>query len=115
MRFRVLGPTEAQQDEAPLPVGGPKQRTVLALLIAHAGEPVTTDFLVDQAYRGEPPSGGRRTVQTLVSNLRAELGDAITSMGHGYQLNADRSEVDAFVFEDTVRDAKSADNAMSAT
>ena len=37
MELRVLGPIEVVEDGKRFPLGGPKQRTVLALLIANAG------------------------------------------------------------------------------
>ena len=110
MRFGVLGPIEAFEKKRRLPVGGPKQRTVLALLVARAGTPVSTDALVEGVYGDEPPQGARRSVQTYVSNLRGDLGDAIEAEGAGYRLKADRSEVDALHFEDAVAEAAEIDD-----
>ncbi len=105
MRFGVLGPVEASEKRRRLSVGGPKQRTVLALLVSRAGSAVSTDLLVDGVYGDEPPQGARRSVQTYVSNLRGELGEVIEASGSGYVLNADRSDVDALVFEDALSEA----------
>ena len=110
MRFEVLGSIEAFEKRRRLSVGGPKQRTVLALLIARAGSAVSTDFLVDGVYGDEPPQGARRSVQTYVSNLRSELGEVIEATGSGYVLNADSSDVDALVFEDAVSEAGTIDD-----
>ncbi|MEN8041579.1 MAG: BTAD domain-containing putative transcriptional regulator [Actinomycetota bacterium] len=102
MRFGVLGPIEAFEKRRRLSVGGPKQRTVLALLVARSGTPVSTDALVAGIYGDESPRGARRSVQTYISNLRGEFGEVIEATGSGYVLKADRSEVDAFRFEDAV-------------
>jgi DNA-binding SARP family transcriptional activator/WD40 repeat protein/tRNA A-37 threonylcarbamoyl transferase component Bud32 len=110
MRFGVLGPIEASEKRRRLSVGGPKQRTVLALLISRAGSAVSTDALVDGVYGDQPPQGARRSVQTYVSNLRGELGEVIEASGSGYVLKADRSEVDALRFEDTVTQAIAVDD-----
>jgi len=102
MRFGVLGPVQISDKGRRLSVGGPKQRTVLALLIARTGESVSTDALMQGVYGDDAPPGSRRSVQTYISNLRGEIGDVITATGSGYTLAAERSEVDAFVFEDMV-------------
>lgn len=99
MDLRVLGPLEAVEDGQLLPLGGMKQRTVLALLIAHGGKPVSTDALIDGVYGEDAPSGARRSVQTYVSNLRSQLGDVIRSMGSGYILDPEVVTVDADLFE----------------
>jgi hypothetical protein len=41
----VLGPLEARLNGVPVSLGGPKQRTVLALLVASLGELVSTGSL----------------------------------------------------------------------
>ena len=105
MYFGVLGTIEATDEKRKLSLGGPKQRTVLALLIARAGTTVSTDALVDGVYGDEAPQGARRSVQTYVSNLRGELGDAIEATGSGYVLRAERSGVDALLFEDAISEA----------
>jgi DNA-binding SARP family transcriptional activator/WD40 repeat protein len=102
MKFGVLGPVRIENKGRHLSPGGPKQRTVLALLIARAGEVVSTDALMQGVYGDDAPPGSRRSVQTYISNLRGEIGDVITATGSGYTLVAERSEVDAFVFEDMV-------------
>lgn len=105
MQFGVLGSIEASDKRRRLPVGGPKQRTVLALLIARAGTPVSTEALVDGVYGDDQPQGARRSIQTYVSNLRGDLGDVIEAKGSGYVLSVDRSGVDALRFEDAVSGA----------
>jgi len=62
MEFRVLGPIEVLDAGRKLDLGGPKQRTVLALLIANAGRPLSTDRLIEGAYDGTPDAA-RRSVQ----------------------------------------------------
>ena len=43
MRFKVLGPLEVSREGGPLPLGGPKQRTVLAHLILNANQVVPAE------------------------------------------------------------------------
>jgi len=56
MEFRLLGPLEALSDGRPLPLGGQKQRGVLALLLLHANEVVSTDRLIDEVWGARPPN-----------------------------------------------------------
>src|SRR5947199_3335228 len=54
--FRLLGPLEVLADDgSPLPLGGQKQRAVLALLLLRANRVVATDFLVDTLWGENPP------------------------------------------------------------
>jgi hypothetical protein len=48
MDFRLLGPLEVRSRGRALPLGGPKQRAVLAMLLLQAGEVVSTDRLIDE-------------------------------------------------------------------
>ena len=53
--YRVLGPVEVLADGARIGLGGPKQRAVVAVLVAAAGRPVLVDTLL-QALYGEDAS-----------------------------------------------------------
>ncbi|HEX6299748.1 MAG TPA: BTAD domain-containing putative transcriptional regulator [Acidimicrobiia bacterium] len=100
MEFNVLGPVTVVVGPEALNIGGPKQRTVLAMLIANSGRPVPNDAIVDAVYGDEAPDRGRRRVQTYVSTLRSIVGDIIIKDGRGWTLRVDRSQIDAFRFED---------------
>ncbi|WP_327099778.1 hypothetical protein OIE68_13850 [Nocardia vinacea] len=45
-QFGVLGPVQLSIDGVAQPVGGPKQRAVLAYLVINANHPVSVDALV---------------------------------------------------------------------
>ena len=45
--FRILGPLEALLDGSPVDLGGQRQRALLAALLVHHGQVVSTDRLVD--------------------------------------------------------------------
>src|SRR4029450_12674220 len=47
LEFRVLGPVEVVLDGEVMRIGSPTQRTLLALLLMHANEVVSTDRIVD--------------------------------------------------------------------
>jgi DNA-binding SARP family transcriptional activator len=63
MEFRILGPLEAVVDAASVPLGGPKQRAVLAELLVHANDAVSRDQLTDAVWRQEPPGNAAATLQ----------------------------------------------------
>ena len=58
MRFRILGPLQVEDDGGPVAVGGPKPRTLLAVLLVAGGEVVPADRLV-AACGGTPRPPGR--------------------------------------------------------
>ena len=70
MDFCVLGPLEARRDGLPVALGGTKQRALLAVLLLHAGEVVSTDRLIDELWGDDPPPTAAHTVQVFVSRLR---------------------------------------------
>jgi WD40 repeat protein/DNA-binding SARP family transcriptional activator len=105
LNIHVLGPLEVLSDGVDVRLGGPKQRTVLALLVAEVGKPVSVDALIDGVWGEEPTTGARSTLQTYVSNLRAAIGDVIVRDDGGYRLVADLENVDAVEFERAVEHA----------
>lgn len=109
VQFRVLGPLEVDAGDGPIPLGGPKQRAVLANLLIRANQVVPADTLIDEVWGEEPPEKARNTLQTYVSNLRRELGDGrLQGRPPGYVLLLDPFELDAARFDSLVRDAKKA-------
>src|SRR5687768_7428656 len=101
--YRVLGPLEVLADGDPLPLGGPKQRVVVAVLAAAAGRPVPVDVLLQAIYGEDAAPAGRRTLQTYVSNLRQALGDVIVRQGDAYVLTCSGVEIDSVAFEEAYR------------
>ena len=47
MEFRLLGPLEVIEDGRPVPLGPPKQRMLLAVLLLRPNEVVSNDELID--------------------------------------------------------------------
>jgi basic membrane lipoprotein Med (substrate-binding protein (PBP1-ABC) superfamily)/DNA-binding SARP family transcriptional activator/Tol biopolymer transport system component len=88
-------------------LGGPKQRLVLALLLAEPNRVVSVDRLVDGLWGDDPPESARHTIQSYVSELRKVLGPAIESGGAGYRVRVDRSSLDTLDFEARVTEARS--------
>jgi predicted ATPase/DNA-binding SARP family transcriptional activator len=103
VEFRVLGPLEVVAAGQPLDLGTPRQRTLLGLLLVHAGEVVSYDRVVEELWDGDPPATARHTLQGYVHRLRRTLGgDAwrLTTRPPGYQLKVSTGELDAQRFQD---------------
>jgi len=71
--LRVLGPMTARFDGRELPLGPPRRRAVLALLLVRLGRVVPTEVLVEELWRDEPPRGPVAALQSHVSHLRRAL------------------------------------------
>ena len=109
MDFRVLGPFEVAGDEGTLTLGGTKQRSVLAVLLLHANQVVSTDRLIDALWGGSPPFTSAKTIQVYVSRLRKAIGDdRLVTRAPGYVLYVDPTELDLARFEQLVAEARRA-------
>ena len=56
MDFRLLGPLEVVERDRPLALGGAKQRALLAVLLLHANDVVSTERIIDLLWGESPPS-----------------------------------------------------------
>ncbi|HEU4356340.1 MAG TPA: BTAD domain-containing putative transcriptional regulator, partial [Actinomycetota bacterium] len=111
VEYRILGSLEVVRDGDVVVVGSGKQRTLLAALMLHAGEVVTTDRLIDLIWGDDPPRTAVHSIQIYVSDLRKALGtpgqpDAIETRPPGYLLHAAAETVDANRFELLVAQAR---------
>ena len=108
--FRLLGPLEVAEHDRLLPLGGAKQRSLLALLLLEANRVVATERLIDELWGESPPATVAKSIQVYVSRLRRQLGDGrIVTRAPGYLLNVDPSELDLGRFERLVAEARGAD------
>ena len=104
MEFRILGPLEVVDGERPIPLGGAKQRSLLALLLLARGRGMATDLLIEEIWNGGPPETARKSVQGYVSSLREALGEErIQTLERGYALRLEPGELDADRFEELIR------------
>jgi DNA-binding SARP family transcriptional activator/class 3 adenylate cyclase len=107
-RFRLLGPLEVNGDDGPLMIGGQKQKTVLAVLLLHAGQAVSVDRLIEALWRDDPPKTAATSLQNFVSQLRKVLGaDAVVTQPPGYLLRIEPDELDVNRFARLVSQAGS--------
>jgi DNA-binding SARP family transcriptional activator len=110
--FRLLGPLEVEVGGAALPLGGQKQRALLALLLIHAGEVVPTDRIVDELWSERPPKTATTSLQNFVAQLRKVLpADLLVTRSPGYLLRVSSDLIDAGRFEQLVRKARAEDAA----
>ncbi|MDL4817179.1 AfsR/SARP family transcriptional regulator [Actinomadura opuntiae] len=105
--YRVLGSLEVARGDRILPIGSPRQRTVLACLLLRAGRPVPVERLVDLLWDEAPPDTARAATHVHVGRLRRTLGDAvrIETRPDGYVLDPPKEAVDLLMFDDLVAQA----------
>jgi DNA-binding SARP family transcriptional activator len=97
LRCELLGPLRALRGDAEVPLGPPRQRAVLAVLLLQEGRPMTFGALVDAVWGDRPPAQVRNLVQKYVSGLRRALGPQAAAgtvrmswTGSGYRLEGAR-------------------------
>ena len=115
MEIRILGPLEIVAESGPVDVPNGKARLLLAALVVHANQVVSTDRLFDFLWRGRPPVSAVNTLQTYVSHLRHSLepdrpprkqGRMVITREPGYVLAVDPDRIDAARFERLVGEAR---------
>jgi YVTN family beta-propeller protein len=105
--LQILGSLEALDDGRQIPLGGGRQRSVLAILVIHRGTVVSVDRMVDLLWGEHPPDTAAKTVQVYISRLRKELGEGLLlTRGGGYVLELAPQQVDADRFEQAVSEAR---------
>ncbi|MDO3635009.1 BTAD domain-containing putative transcriptional regulator [Mycolicibacterium arseniciresistens] len=103
MHYRLLGPLQVVRAGAPVELGPPKQRAVLAVLLLAHGRVVSVDRLVDAVWGDDAPGSATAGLQAYISNLRRALRDdpqasPIVRQPPGYFLDIDADSVDLAVF-----------------
>ncbi|MBO3750371.1 AAA family ATPase [Streptosporangiaceae bacterium NEAU-GS5] len=115
LRLRVLGSLDADVGAQNVPLGGPRQRAVLALLLTARGDVVSVDRMIEDLWRGEPPAKAIASLQSYVANLRRLLEPGrpprapariLVSAAPGYALRLDADSVDAWTFERRLQAAR---------
>ena len=76
LEFGVLGPLEMSVDGASVPLGTPKQRAVLAMLVINRNRSVGVEALITALWDQWPPNGARASIHSYVSNLRKLISGA---------------------------------------
>jgi DNA-binding SARP family transcriptional activator/ABC-type branched-subunit amino acid transport system substrate-binding protein len=100
MDFRLLGPLEVWRDGERVPLGAPKQQAVLAVLLLHVGEVVSTDRLIDELWGERAPLTAVKSLQVYISGLRKAIGaELLQTRARGYVLEVEPDQVDLTRFE----------------
>jgi peptide/nickel transport system substrate-binding protein len=116
VEFAVLGRVEVRIDGRAVPLGGPKQRGLLALLLLNANEVVSRDRLIDGLWGERAPASAQRSLDSYVSRLRTLLGgDRIDRDPPGYLLHVEPDELDLTRFEALLEQGRAAAAAGDAT
>jgi DNA-binding SARP family transcriptional activator len=107
MDVQILGPLRVLRDGVELDLGRPKQRLLLAVLVAAGGDTVSVDRLVDELWGEAPPPRVAASVQAYVSKLRNVLepdrparspARLLVTRAPGYALHLDLDQLDAAHF-----------------
>ncbi|MEU9035980.1 BTAD domain-containing putative transcriptional regulator [Streptomyces sp. NPDC048352] len=115
VHIRVLGSLTAERDGEAVPLGGHRQRSVLALLVSARGRVVSVDRMIEELWQGAAPARAVASLQAYVSNLRRllEPGRApraparlLVSAPPGYALRLPGDAVDAWRFEGLLGEAR---------
>ena len=110
MDFRILGPLEVVDSGSALPLGGRNQRTLLALLLLHAGEVVSSDRMIDALWGEEAPRTAQTSIQNSISRLRKLLGsERLVTRSPGYELRLQGDLLDARRARELVGEARAAE------
>lgn len=109
MQFGILGPLEVRDEGRPVPLGGAKQRAVLAALLLNANRVVSTDQLADALWGDSPPDTAATALQVYVSRLRKVLPPGtIATQPPGYVLRAEPEELDLERFQRLTEEGRQA-------
>jgi DNA-binding SARP family transcriptional activator len=115
MRVRVLGELEVVVGDRVADLGGPKPRTLFALLVAAQGRAVAVEHLIDQIWGEDPPVRVEASLQSYVARLRRALeperaarrpAERLRTHAGGYSLDIAAGDVDARRFAELVRDGR---------
>jgi DNA-binding SARP family transcriptional activator len=108
-RIGILGSVELV-GEGPVPLGGVKERCLLAALAVHRGEAVSAACLVDALWGDDPPRTAAKTLQNYVLRVRRALaragGPAVVTLPDGYCLQGAPGGVDAGLAESLIAEGR---------
>ena len=109
MEVRLLGSLELTDDGLPVPVGGVRQRAVLALLVLHANQVMPAERLLVELWGEDAPPTAVNALQAAVSRLRRALPQGrLITRPVGYLFRAAPHEVDVERFEQLLASGREA-------
>jgi DNA-binding SARP family transcriptional activator/ABC-type glycerol-3-phosphate transport system substrate-binding protein/tRNA A-37 threonylcarbamoyl transferase component Bud32 len=113
-QFKILGPLQFERSGSPVDLGSFKQKSLLALMLVHANQVVSTDRIIDELW-GEDGVGKQNALWVHVSNLRSALeperlprseGTILLTRAPGYLLRVEPRELDSNQFERLVSEGR---------
>ncbi|MFY1692662.1 BTAD domain-containing putative transcriptional regulator [Plantactinospora sp. WMMB782] len=109
--FGLLGPLEVHAGGRSIELGGERQRRILAGLLLHAGQTVSTARLTAVIWDEDPPATARRQIHGGVWQLRQALArygaaDLLGSERGGYRLRVHANRVDLARFKDALSEGR---------
>ena len=114
LEFRILGPLTVRVEGVALPIGGPKQRALLAMLLMSANRVVSRERLIGELFPAQDVESADHALRNHVSRLRKVLRPVATDEPRlvarppGYLLRVEPGELDLDTFEQLVADAREA-------
>jgi DNA-binding SARP family transcriptional activator len=120
MEFLILGPLEVRSNGHSLPLGGPKQRAVLALLLLGANRVVSREHLIAELWPDAPGRDSEHALRLQISRLRKALSaagdgeDRVVTRAPGYSLRVEPGELDLERYERLVAAGRAALEARDA-
>jgi predicted ATPase/DNA-binding SARP family transcriptional activator len=122
VEFRILGPLQVVEDGQDVPITGPRERALIAMLALRAGHVVSVERLIDMLWGDRPPRNPANALQALIARTRKALGrrgrQVLATREPGYLLAVARDQVDVLRFEDLLsqaREIKDADSDAAAS
>ncbi|OBF98017.1 hypothetical protein A5772_15160 [Mycolicibacter sinensis] len=73
VNLAVLGPIRVLRDDAPVDLGTPRQRAVIAALALAQGERVSVETLANRVWGESPPASATATLHSYIGKLRRVL------------------------------------------
>ncbi len=113
-RVAVFGGLQVWRGDSRVDAGPPRQRAVLALLVAATGRTVAVSTLVDAVWPTDPPASAVNQIHRLVGQLRRVFepdlpphaaGRLVVAAGAGYRLVVDNVDCDLLRFRELARRA----------
>jgi DNA-binding SARP family transcriptional activator len=114
--FFLLGPLEARRSGRPLRLGSIKHRMLLAKLLLHPNQVVSTEELIVAVWGEDPPPTVKQSLQNHVAALRKAIEDGndagpprcLLTRDPGYLLQVDPERLDLHRFQRLDREGRQA-------